>query len=563
MSCKEDNEVSHEYCPSKAEGKSFRLDFKSINHNHNWNPWLVFGTILTLLVVHRFTCPDPLADVPGPWLAKYSSLLLAYYTRTGKRYLHVDRLHKKYGPLVRIAPNQVSCAEPSAPSIIYAQGSLSLPKSPFYRSFYVDGTPSLFSTQDRFGHAQKRRVLAHPFSYASVKQFEGWIRKSLRKMIQGLDQNCDDRSGNTQHRFVDLLMWLNYMTFDVISDLAFGEPLGMLDRSSDVLGPSKQEQVGVAAMIDYRGRTAAYLGLFPYLLPGSLLAFLPKWIPDKFLQRGLTGTDTLSSIARRCVRKRLEAGAEGRRGDLLDRLMDSMDKGNNGEEITEADVTTEAMLLLTAGSDTTANSTAAIVYWIIRTPRVMKKLQEEIDEAVRSIDSVLPVGDVDAEDDSLGSAVIWHEQVKNLKYLQATIDEGLRMFATNAFGLPRVVPEGMTVKIGDSIFNEGTVLSAPAYTIQHDPTIWGDPEVFRPERWLEGDEEKLRENKKYLLTFGLGPRACIGKNLASLQMQLLVATLVYRYDFTLRDNELKSVEGFMHKPVDCWVSVTRRTTADA
>ena len=65
-------------------------------------------------------------------------------------------------------------------------------------------------------------------------------------------------------------------------------------------------------------------------------------------------------------------------------------------------------------------------------------------------------------------------------------------------------------------------LSAPAYTIQHDPDIWGDPEVFRPERWLEeesgsaGDADTKgrpegSELKKYLLTFGMGPRACIGK----------------------------------------------------
>lgn len=75
-----------------------------------------------------------------------------------------------------------------------------------------------------------------------------------------------------------------------------------------------------------------------------------------------------------------------------------------------------------------------------------------------------------------------------------------------------------------------TELSVPAYTIQHDPTIWGDPEVYRPERWLEKSGEGDRENgaqeakgrrgdrlpkgpelKKYLLTFGTGPRACIGK----------------------------------------------------
>lgn len=93
----------------------------------------------------------------------------------------------------------------------------------------------------------------------------------------------------------DVLMWLNYLTFDIISDLAFGEPLGMLDRESDMLGDegqmNKKSQPGIAAMIDYRGRTAAFLGLFPYLLPESVFSPLTRWIPDGFVQRGLKGTD--------------------------------------------------------------------------------------------------------------------------------------------------------------------------------------------------------------------------------------------------------------------------------
>lgn len=134
------------------------------------------------------------------------------------------------------------------------------------------------------------------------------------------------------------------------------------------------------------------------------------------------------------------------------------------------------------------------------------------------------------------------------------------MFATNAFGLPRVVPPGGAVYVEGRVFGEDvgnrlssprsgtysmrctdtispkrlqTELSVPAYTIQRDPAIWGDPEVFRPERWLEepgtnnnkhsdaaeknfkgwsgNGRPKGADLKKYLLTFGMGPRACIGK----------------------------------------------------
>ncbi|TFK73538.1 benzoate para-hydroxylase [Pluteus cervinus] len=524
--------------------------------------YLLFCGAFIVAFLNYFTRPDPLKDVPGPWLAKYTSLLLAYHTRTGKRFLYIDSLHQKYGPLVRITPTQVSCSSPDAPSIIYAQGSSALSKTPFYRAFYVSGTPSLFSTQDRFDHASKRRVLAHPFSYSSVKQFESWIQTTLGKFINGLDARClppSSTSGGAEIagrpsggsntsaskvKWVDMLAWFNYMTFDVISDLAFGEPLGMVDRGSDILD-TKSDATGVAAMIDYRGRTAAFLGLFPAILPPSSISSWCMWIlaniiPDEFISRGLNSTDSLSKIARKCVRRRLSEGGEVKRGDLLDRLVEGL--GKQDEIVQEDDVVTEAMLLLTAGSDTTANSSAAILFHILRNPRVHKALLEELSQ-------------LEIDEGEEGLMLPSHDQVKNLPYLQATIDEGLRKFATNAFGLPRVVSDGSSVEISGKLFPPGIELSAPAWSIQHDPSVWGDPFEFRPERWLEDGNTHL---KKHLLTFGMGPRMCIGKNLAYMQMQLMIATVILRYDFELRDETLESVEGFMHKPVDLWVTIKRR-----
>ncbi|KIJ51917.1 hypothetical protein M422DRAFT_243486 [Sphaerobolus stellatus SS14] len=130
----------------------------------------------------------------------------------------------------------------------------------------------------------------------------------------------------------------------------------------------------------------------------------------------------------------------------------------------------------TAGSDTTANSTAAIRYWIYKTPSVLQKLRSELDEALRnSKDPGLPPSEIVVESEETeqeeGLGIPLHEQVKNLKYLNATIDEDLRMFATNAFGLPCVVPDGMDVSIDGKSFLPGTELSVSAYTMQRDPRI--------------------------------------------------------------------------------------------
>nr|GAT56638.1 cytochrome P450 [Mycena chlorophos] len=83
-----------------------------------------------------------------------------------------------------------------------------------------------------------------------------------------------------------------------------------------------------------------------------------------------------------------------------------------------------------------------------------------------------------------------------------------------------------------------------------------DAEAYRPERWIEEGGGL----KKHMLTFGSGPRACIGKNLAYIPMQLALATVLLRYEFTMQPDvtELRSVEGLMHRPLELWLAVKRR-----
>ncbi|KZV93251.1 cytochrome P450 [Exidia glandulosa HHB12029] len=505
---------------------------------------------------------DPLRSVPGPWLARWTPFWLMYHARRGERYLAVHEAHRKYGPVVRIAPWHVSFATPEAPGRVYAQGSAALDKSPFYRAFYVQGNESLFSTQNRALHASKRRLLSQPFSYQSIRGFEGFIRESLGRFVHRLDAVCNgERFGDAVRpgRSIDVLLWFNYLAFDIISDLAFGEPLGMVNKGSDLLPAEHKDgtvfEEHAAALIDQRGRTAAVVGLLPSIEDWT------KKLPISFVQAGYQSTESLSRIATRCVKHRLQSGVT--RDDMLERLIEGVREKQGGGEVSEEEVVTEAMLLLTAGADTTANSLTAILYYILTHPQVYRKLIAEL-ETINA-----PVGELATSEkpplrrleskfelEAATEGLPTHEQVKTLPYLNAVIEEGLRMFATNAFGLPRVTgPDGFDMD--GWTLPPGVEVSAPAYTIQRDPRIWGaDADEYRPERWLEEGGGAL---KKHMMTFGQGPRACIGKNLAYIQMQLALVTALLRYEFVLPPNaQLRSVEGFMHKPVELWVGIRRR-----
>ena len=99
--------------------------------------------------------------------------------------------------------------------------------------------------------------------------------------------------------------------------------------------------------------------------------------------------------------------------------------------------------------------------------------------------------------------MIPYESVKKLEYLEACINESLRLHSTSSMGLPRLVPEG-GLEVCGRFFKGGTVLSVPSYTIHRDPDVWGDDvEVFRPERWFEQEPPAIQ---KTFNPFSFGPR---------------------------------------------------------
>jgi benzoate 4-monooxygenase len=139
--------------------------------------------------------------------------------------------------------------------------------------------------------------------------------------------------------------------------------------------------------------------------------------------------------------------------------------------------------------------------------------------------------------------------------LDAVIKETMRIHSTSSLGLPRTVPPGPGITLCGHHFPQGTVLSVPAYTIHHSKEIWGpDADSFKPERW-----EKLSEKQKNaFIPFSYGPRACVGRNVAEMELALIVSTVFRNYSFELRQGEMQTREGFLRKPICLLVGMTKR-----
>ncbi|KAJ7512874.1 cytochrome P450 monooxygenase [Mycena galericulata] len=438
-------------------------------------------------------------------------------------------MHLKYGPFVRISPSEVSVADPDALNIIYAHGNGAL-KSTFYDAF-VSIERGLFNTRDRKQHARKRKIVSHIFSQKSVVEFEPSIRLYVGMLLDQWDRLYDGAAkglsgtdgdggwvGRGGRLWLDCLPWVNYLAFDIIGDLAFGAPFGMIEAARDVApvpapGSSASGEhtevthIPAVAVLNGRGEYSMSMGVLPAWVRPVMRACVPWY------RRGLQDVKHLAGIAIVAVGRRL--GSPTDRVDLLNKLQAGTD--DDGNPMGRAELTAEALTLLIAGSDTTSNSTCAIVYHLAANQGAQARLQAELDEQLGTEDEKVATG----------------EQVKRLPYLDACIAEALRIHSTSALGLPRIVPEGGLV-IGSDTFRPGAVLSVPSYTIHRDVGVWGaDVEAFRPERWLVDDKEKKDLMARTYNPFSVGPRACVGRNLASLELQIIVASILRRFHFVL------------------------------
>ncbi|PWZ03049.1 cytochrome P450 [Testicularia cyperi] len=515
------------------------------------SPSHVVATLLgALILVHLvpFIGNTAVIKYPGPFLAKFTDFWLLRQAMKGHRYQSVHEAHQKHGKFVRIAPNHISVADHEALQPIYGHGTGTL--KPIYYDAFVPPRPfprGLFNTRDRAEHTRKRKIVSHSFAPKTITAFEPFIRREVQLLLERWDEFCDkaakDKSegprGIKGRAWLDSLMWLNYFAFDTIGALAFGSTFGMLEKGvdearveyEDANGNKQVDYCSAVQIINERGEFSGTMGLAPEWIRPYLLK-LP-WFSNR-----LKSVKKLTGIALARVNDRLQNGSE--REDLLAKLQSAKD--DRGEPMGKMELTAEALTQLIAGSDTTSNTSCAIVYHLATHPDKMRKLQAELDAELQHAEEV-PL----------------HSDVQELPYLQAVLSESLRYHSTSAIGLPRIIPEGGATVCGEK-FPAGTTLSVPAFTIHRDKSVFGeDANEYNPDRWLAPDARKNFD--KAFIPFSVGPRACVGRNVAMMELSILIAAIFKRYDIVLAEPEapLDTFEGFLRKPTALTVGIKRRS----
>ncbi|KAF7671803.1 hypothetical protein GT037_010026 [Alternaria burnsii] len=413
----------------------------------------------------------------------------------GRQPYEIHKLHQKHGPVVRVAPNELSFNTYKSWKDIYAKR---VGHKPFIKSDFYDGgnfaaeAHSIVSERDPHKHDKMRSYLRDVFSDQYLREQESLISDNIDHFITRIGEKGSSIDG------VDIVMWFNLATFDIIGSLAFGESFGGISSGSEHFW------VSIIVKSLRLGALADTFKRFPWLGYFAQKAF------SGLLKQLIKDTRKHEQYAMDLIRRRIEQSST--RKDFLTKML----QGRDNDGISDVQLAAHASDFVIAGSETTATALACITYHLLKFPEIGLRLQTEVREAFNFYQEINGTS------------------TTSLLYLNAVILEGMRVYPPLPFPLPRVVPQGGDVVDGHFI-PEGTIVSTNPFAASMSSQNFLNPWKFDPERWLTKDgEDTLGASQP----FSLGTRSCLGRSLAWLELRTILAKLYFKYDLKLLDPQL-------------------------
>ncbi|KAF2712577.1 putative P450 monooxygenase, partial [Pleomassaria siparia CBS 279.74] len=448
---------------------------------------------LTYKAVYRLLF-NPIARFPGPRLAALTFWYEFYYdvVLQGRYTWKIVELHERYGPIVRINPEELHVLDPAFYSTLYV-GSVIRPTNKWYWSARMFGTSSAaVGTVDHDLHRHRRSALSPFFSKNHITQLGPRISKHINKLKKRLCQfKGTGIPVNLNHVFTSL-------TADIIGDLAFGE-------GHEILGDHHSSSDWHAFMMDLSKNTHL-MKQFPSLyylltvLPRALVSFIHP------LARQLFALEDSISLQIRVAQASAQKGKSPQTDTqqcMLDTLILSPHLAPSDKSLGR--LWEESLTLLGAGTVTTAWALSVTCYHVLSKPHILESIQMELRDVCNDASSA---------------------DYESFPYLSAVISEGLRLSHGTSHRLARISPH-TDLQYGPHTIPAGTPVSMTQMHMHLDAGVFPTPNEFLPERWLPEccTESEWRLRRSYLVPFSKGSRMCVGMNLALAELYLTIGRL--------------------------------------
>ncbi|XP_060180430.1 5-OH-xanthotoxin synthase-like [Lycium barbarum] len=433
---------------------------------------------------------------PGPVGLPFIGNLHQYDTLTP--HIYFWKLSKKYGEIfsLKLASAQmvVVSSKNLAKEVLKTQDLIycSRPSILSQQKLSYNGRDIVFSPYNDYWREMRKFCVLHLFSLKKVQLYSPIREDEVSRMIKKIFQQA------ATSQIINLSNSMISLTSTIICRVAFGV------RFDEEAHERKR---------------------FDYLLAEAQALVASLFVSDFF--PSLSWIDKLTGLTNRLERnfKNLDEFYEvlieqhqdpnrpkSMEGDIVDLLLQLKKEKSTPINLTLEDIKGLLMNVLIAGSDTSAAAIVWAMTALMKNPKVMKKVQEEIRTSIGN------------------KGIVNEDDIQNMSYLKAVIKETFRLYPPVPLLVPRVSMDKSTLE-GYEI-QPGTIIHVNSWAIARDPEIWENPEEFIPERFLNNDIDFKGQDYE-LIPFGAGRRGCPGITLGVASTELALSNLLYAFDWEL------------------------------
>lgn len=397
----------------------------------------------------------------------------------------LERVHDRYGPVAdvgfRITIRAVFAVGTEANRYILAEDPENFLWAEAFELLEVTNGPTSLVRTDGDEHRRRRRLVQPAFG---IKRTDARLGLITEEMDRLLDQW-------TPGRRVDAYRDLRHATRRVVVRSLLGEEFGpRADEIGEVFEPA-----------------LAYVARTPFSRIDLDLPFLPY-------RKAMRARRHFDDIVRSEIHRRRAEGVDADASpDTLSALLVATDEIDGDEvPLSDAEICDQVRSLIAAGYDTTSSSAAWIVHALGANPDAFDRLREQVR-------------------DTIGDRPPTIEDLRAMPLVDGVVREALRLWP------PGVVSGRISVDDFDLhgyTIPAGSLVMYSPYLTHRLPDVWGDPLVFRPERWEDGEPEPYS-----FVPFGGGYRKCLGFALATLELQVLTVRLAQRLTWALEKPDVR------------------------
>lgn len=338
-----------------------------------------------------------------------------------------------------------------------------------------------------------RSVLSPSFTSGRLKEMYKIMMDHSNNMIQDLHKRAE--TGDA----IEIKDVFGPYSMDVVTSTAFSVDIDSINNPAD-------------PFVDNIKKMVKFNFLNPLLVLVVLFPFLGK-ILDKFEVSFFPG-DVVQFFYNFLARIKSERSVNNHKNrvDFMQLMVDSQTSENIKDDketykgLTDHEILSQAMIFIFAGYETTSSTLSFLAYNLAINPDIQKILQEEVDEAFP--DKAKPT----------------YEGLAQMEYLDMVLNESQRLYPI-ANRVERIAKS--SVEINGVTIPKGACIAVPVYALHRDPSLWPEPEAFKPERFSKENKDNI--DPYAYLPFGAGPRNCIGMRFAMVSMKLAVVELIQNF----------------------------------